>query len=349
MHMTLSVAVAGASGYVGGEVLRVFSQHPEVEFGALTAHSSAGDLLTVHQPHLVPLSDRVITDTTIENLAGHDVVVLALPHGASGDVAAQLPDDVLVIDCGADFRLKDATDWKAYYGGAHAGTWPYGIPELITPGGRQRDNLAGARRIASPGCNASAVTLAIQPGVAAGVVDPRDIVATLAVGYSGAGKKLATNMLASEGLGSAVPYAIGGTHRHIPEIVQNLRSAGAADARLSFTPILVPMARGILASVSAPLAPGADASSVRAAWVEAYEGEPFVKVLPEGQVPTTAATLGANTALIQVAVDQAAGRVLAICALDNLVKGTAGAALQSMNLALGLPETTGLSTIGVAP
>ncbi|WP_228373318.1 N-acetyl-gamma-glutamyl-phosphate reductase [Demequina silvatica] len=347
MHMSISVAVSGASGYVGGEVLRVFSAHPEVEFGALTAHSSAGDALGVHQPHLRHLAERVIVDTTPENLAGHDVVVLALPHGSSAEIAAQLPPETLVIDCGADHRLVSAEAWGEYYGGEHAGTWPYGMPELITPGGRQRDALPGATRIAVPGCNVTAVTLALQPGVAAGVVDPTDIVAVLANGYSGAGKKLALPYLASEALGNAQPYAVGGSHRHIPEILQNLESAGASEARISFTPTLVPMARGILATVTAPLRGSVEA--VRSAWEEAYADEPFVHLLPEGQWPTTAATLGANTALMQVAVDGKARRVVVVAAIDNLVKGTAGAALQSMNVALGLPETTGLSTIGVAP
>lgn len=349
MHMSVSIAVAGASGYVGGEVLRVLARHPEVTIGALTAHSSAGDRLGAHQGHLVSLADRVIEPTTVENLAGHDVVVLALPHGASGEVAAQLPADTLVIDCGADHRLASSEDWAEYYGGEHAGTWPYGMPELITATGHQRDALPGVDRIAVPGCNVTAVTLGLQPGVAAGVVEPTDIVAVLANGYSGAGKKLATHLLASEGLGMAQPYAVGGTHRHIPEIAQNLRSAGAADVRISFTPTLVPMSRGILATVTAPLADGADADSVRAAWESAYADEPFVHLLPEGQWPSTAMTLGANTALMQVAVDAKAGRVVVVCAIDNLVKGTAGAAAQSMNLALGLPETMGLITEGVAP
>ena len=349
MHMVIRVAVAGASGYVGGEVLRVFSAHPDVEFGALTAHASAGDTIGAHHPHLVPLASRVIEATTVEALSGHDVVVLALPHGASGAIAAQLPPDVLVLDCGADYRLSSADAWAEYYGGDHAGTWPYGMPELATPSGPQRSLLAGTKRVAVPGCNVTAVTLALQPGIVAGVIDASDVVATLAVGYSGAGKKLAPNLLAAEGLGSAVPYAVGGTHRHVPEILQNFESAGARGPRLSFTPVLVPMSRGILASVTAPLAPGADADSVRAAWVDAYADEPFVHVLPEGSWPTTGATLGANTALVQVAVDEKAGRVVALCAIDNLVKGTAGAALQSMNVALGLPETTGLTTIGLAP
>lgn len=347
--MSISVAVAGASGYVGGEVLRVFSQHPHVSIGALTANSSAGDQLGKHQQHLIGLADRVIEPTTADALAGHDVVVLALPHGHSAEIAAQLPADTLVIDCGADHRLTSSDDWAEYYGGTHAGSWPYGIPELITPTGRQRDSLAGVKRIAAPGCNASAVTLALQPGVASGLVATHDIVATLAVGYSGAGKKLDVPYLASEALGNAYPYAVGGTHRHIPEIAQNLRSAGAGEVKLSFTPVLVPMSRGILATVTAPLAPGATADAVRDAWVAAYADEPFVHVLPQGQWPATNSTVGANTALIQVAVDDKAGRVVAICALDNLVKGTAGAALQSMNIALGLPETTGLTVAGVAP
>lgn len=347
--MSISVAVSGASGYVGGEVLRVFSEHPDVEFGALAAHSTAGDALGAHQPHLRTLADRTIVETTAANLAGHDVVVLALPHGASGEIAAQLSADTLVIDCGADHRLSSTAAWTEYYGGEHAGTWPYGMPELITAQGHQRDVLPGANRIAVPGCNVTAVTLALQPGVAAGLVDPTDIVAVLANGYSGAGKKLATHLLASEALGSASPYSVGGVHRHIPEIVQNLESAGADNVRISFTPTLVPMARGILATVTAPLMPGVSAEQVRAAWEAAYASEPFVHLLPEGQWPTTAATLGANTCLMQLAVDEKAGRVVIVSALDNLVKGTAGAALQSMNIALGIDETTGLQVTGVAP
>ena len=350
MHMTVRVAVAGASGYAGGEVLRLLVAHPGVEIGAVTAHSSAGDWLGQHQPHLRTLADRVIEDTTPEALAGHDVVVLALPHGASGAIAAELGEDVLVLDCGADHRMSDAAAWQQFYGSAHAGTWPYGMPELmLAGGGRQREHLVGVRRVAVPGCNVTAITLGIQPGVAAGLVDATDLVAVLAVGYSGAGKALKAHLLASEGLGSAAPYAVGGTHRHIPEIEQNLVAAGASGVRISFTPVLVPMSRGILATTTAPLAPGADAADVRAAWERAYVDEPFVELLPEGQWPTTAATVGANTALVQVAVDARAGKVVTICALDNLVKGTSGAAVQSMNLALGLPEGTGLTVTGVAP
>lgn len=354
LHMTsnqpIRVAVAGASGYAGGETLRLLAAHPYVEVGAVTAHSNAGARLGELHPHLRSLAHKVLEPTSPENLKGHDVVVLALPHGASAEIAAQLPDDVLVLDLGADHRLESAADWTAFYGSPHAGTWPYGLPELIRADGtRQRTALAGARRVAVPGCNVTAVTLGLAPGVAAGVIEAEDLVAVLAVGYSGAGKALKPHLLASEALGSAQPYAVGGTHRHIPEIAQNLRVAGADEVGLSFTPVLVPMSRGILATATARLVPGTTAEQVRAAWAQTYADEPFVELLPDGQWPTTAMTAGANTALVQVAVDEAAGRVVTVTAIDNLVKGTAGAAVQSMNLALGLRETAGLVIEGVAP
>lgn len=352
MHMSFSVAVAGASGYAGGETLRLLLAHPEARIGALTAHSNAGTPLGQHAPHLRGLADRVLTPTDVDTLSGHDVVVLALPHGASGRIAAELPPETIVVDLGADHRLTDAAAWQEYYGSAHAGTWPYGMPELMHAGepapAAQRAALAGTRRIAVPGCNVTAVTLGIQPGIAAGVIDP-DLVAVLSVGYSGAGRSLKPHLLAAEAAGSAVPYAVGGTHRHVPEILQNVSVAGAPDARLSFTPVLVPMSRGILATITAPIAVGSTADDVRDAWATAYADEPFVQLLPEGQWPASGWTTGANTALVQVTADRKAGRVVVVCALDNLVKGTAGAAVQSLNLALGLPETLGLTVEGVAP
>lgn len=347
--MSYSVAVAGASGYAGGEILRILADHPDFEIRTVTAGSNAGTPLIDHQPHLRSLAHLTLQETDATTLAGHDVVFLALPHGASGAISSQLGDDVLVVDCGADHRLTSEADWNAFYGGDYAGAWTYGVPELPTTDGKQRDALAGATRIAAPGCNASSVSLAIAPGVAAGLIDDTDIVAVLAVGPSGAGKSLKTTYLASELLGNAVPYGVGGTHRHIPEILQNLRAAGAPNPAISFTPMLVPMARGILATVSAPLKPGVSVDEVRAAWNDAYAGERFVQVLPAGKFPRTSDVLGANTALIGVAVDAAANRVVSIVAVDNLVKGTAGAAIQCANIALGLPEHTGLSVNGVAP
>jgi N-acetyl-gamma-glutamyl-phosphate reductase len=347
--MTFSVAVAGASGYAGGEVLRILAEHPDFDVTTVTANSNAGRPLIEHQPHLRSLAHLTLVETTPQNLAGHDVVFLALPHGASGAIAATLDPATLVIDCGADHRLTDEAEWARFYGGEYFPAWAYGVPELPVGDGKQRENLVGVRRIAAPGCNASSVSLALAPGIEAGVIEEQDIVAVLAVGSSGAGKKLAVPFLASELLGSATPYAVGGSHRHIPEIQQSLRLAGALAPTISFTPVLVPMARGILVTATARLVPGTTAAQVRAAWENAYAGERFVHLLPEGVFPRTADTLGANTALIGVTVDEAAGRVVAVLAMDNLVKGTAGAAVQSANIALGLPETAGLSVNGVAP
>ncbi|NDL57360.1 N-acetyl-gamma-glutamyl-phosphate reductase [Phytoactinopolyspora mesophila] len=350
MNMVTTVAVAGASGYAGGELLRLLSNHPEFEVGAVTAHSSAGDKLGRHHPNLIGLAGRTLQPTTPDVLDGHDAVALALPHGASAEIAAAMSENTLVVDCGADHRLTDPDAWKQFYGTEHAGSWPYGLPELVhADGSKQRERLANARRIAVPGCNVTAVTLAMAPGLAAGVIAPTDIVAVLANGPSGAGKSLKTQLLASEILGAASPYAVGGGHRHIPEIEQNLALAAGAPISLSFTPTLVPMSRGILATVTAKLNNGVTSSDARSAWGKAYADEPFVHLLPEGQWPTTAATVGANTAHIQVTVDERAGRLVAVAAIDNLTKGTAGAAVQCMNLALGRPETLGLPTTGVAP
>jgi N-acetyl-gamma-glutamyl-phosphate reductase len=346
MHMSpISVAVAGASGYAGGEVLRLLLGHPGVAVGAVTGSSNAGQPLGVLQPHLVPLADRVLEETTVEVLCGHDVVFLALPHGESAQYAAALGDDAVVIDCGADFRLTDPAMWERFYGSAHAGSWPYGLPEL--PG--QREVLRGARRIAVPGCYPTVATLALAPAVAAGVAQPDDLVVVAASGTSGAGKAAKAHLLGSEVMGSVSAYGVGGTHRHTPEIVQNLSALTEGEVKVSFTPVLVPMPRGILATCTASVAPGAGPGDVRAAYEKAYEDEPFVHLLPEGQWPTTKAVLGSNSVHLQVTVDEAAGRMVAVGAVDNLAKGTAGAAVQCMNLALGLPETTGLTTVGVAP
>ncbi|MFB8246266.1 N-acetyl-gamma-glutamyl-phosphate reductase [Streptomyces sp. NPDC001046] len=342
--MTVRAAVAGASGYAGGELLRLLLAHPGVEIGALTGQSSAGLRLGALQPHLAPLADREVLPTTAEALAGHDVVFLALPHGRSAAIAAQLGDETLVVDCGADFRLADAADWQAFYGSAHAGTWPYGLPEL--PGARAA--LAGSRRIAVPGCYPTAVLLALFPAYAGALAEPEAVVVA-ASGTSGAGKTPKSDLLGSEVMGSMRPYGVGGGHRHTPEMAQHLTAAAGRRVAVSFTPTLAPMPRGILATCSAAARPGVGADDVRAAYAKALDDEPFARLLPEGQWPSTSAVYGSNTAQIQVALDPALGRIIAISAIDNLTKGTAGGAVQSMNIALGLPEHLGLSTIGVAP
>jgi N-acetyl-gamma-glutamyl-phosphate reductase len=346
MRVTVRAAVAGATGYAGGELLRLLLAHPHVAIGAVTASANAGTLLGQHHPQLTPLRDRLVGETSPEVLADHDVVFLALPHGASGEVVAHLHPDTLVIDCGADFRLEEAQAWQRFYQSAHAGSWPYGLPEL--PG--QRDKLAGARGIAVPGCYPTAATLALLPAITHGLTTARDVVIVAASGPSGAGRSLKPHLLGAELMGSAIAYAVGGGHRHTPELLQNFAACGAADPSVSFTPVLVPMSRGILATCTAPLAkPGISYEQTYGAYAEAYADEPFVHLLPEGQWPQTKSVLGSNAVQIQVAVDHDAGRLVAVAVLDNLTKGTAGAAVQCMNLALGLPETAGLSTVGVAP
>ena len=343
--MTYTVAVAGSTGYAGGEILRLLLQHGDVEIGTLTGNSSVGDLLGMHQPHLAPLANRRVEATTAESLAGHDVVFLALPHGASAAMAEQLGDETLVVDAGADFRLQNPSLWRKFYGSAHAGTWPYGLPEL--PG--QRARLKGATRIAVPGCYPTSATLALLPAVAAGLVDSSQLSVVAASGLSGAGKAAKSHLIGAEVMGNASAYGVGGVHRHTPEIIQNLSAVTSRSVNVSFTPLLVPMPRGILATCSAPIRDGVDTKRARAVYEDAYRDEPFVDLLPEGLWPQTASVLGSNRTSVQVVVDAAAGRFIAIAALDNLTKGTAGGAIQSMNIALGLPEAAGLSTVGVAP
>jgi N-acetyl-gamma-glutamyl-phosphate reductase len=334
------IAVGGASGYAGGELLRLLLNHPDVEIGALTAGGNAGTPLGAHQPHLLPLTDRILADTTKDTLAGHDVVFLALPHGHSAAIAAELGPDTLVIDCGADHRLVSEQDWTRWYGGEHAGAWPYGLPEL--PGGREK--LKDTKRIAVPGCYPTGASLALAPALAAGIVEPVVVVVAVS-GTSGAGRSLKAHLLGSEVMGSVSAYGVGGTHRHTPEITQNLTSVAGRKVTVSFTPVLAPMPRGILTTASAPVT---DADAVEDVYRKAYADEPFVHVLTHAW-PTTAATLGSNAVQLRATVDRDAGRLVVVAALDNLTKGTAGAAVQSMNIALGLPETTGLTTVGVAP
>ncbi|MFC8969755.1 N-acetyl-gamma-glutamyl-phosphate reductase [Streptomyces sp. NPDC057094] len=342
--MTVRAAVAGASGYAGGELLRLLLTHPEIEIGALTGSSNAGRRLGELQPHLLPLAGRVLAETTPEVLAGHDVVFLALPHGQSAAVAEQLGPDVLVVDMGADFRLRNPADWERFYASPHAGTWPYGLPEL--PGARAA--LEGSKRIAVPGCYPTAASLALFPAYTGGLAESEAVIVA-ASGTSGAGKSPKAHLLGSEVMGSMTPYGVGGVHRHTPEMIQNLSAAAGEAVTVSFTPTLAPMPRGILATCSAKAKPGVTADAVRAAYEKAFADEPFVHLLPEGQWPATASVYGSNAVQVQVAYDAAAHRIIAVSAIDNLTKGTAGGAVQSMNLALGLPEELGLSTIGVAP
>jgi N-acetyl-gamma-glutamyl-phosphate reductase len=302
---------------------------------AATAHAQAGSYVTAVHPQLVGL-DLTLGVTEPGAFADADLVFLALPHGQSAAVAAQLPPEVKVVDLGADFRLHDAAQWDRYYGGPHAGTWTYGLPEL--PG--QREKIKQSARVANTGCYAATITLALAPLIAAGIASPEDVVVVAGSGTSGAGRGAKVNLLGSEVMGDLSPYKVG-AHQHVAEIKEN---TGATS--LSMTPMLVPMPRGILATVTARFAKAGDPAEVLG---RAYADEPFVHVLPEGQWPHTAATSGSNSCHLQATVDIDSGRIVVLSALDNLGKGAAGQAVQCANLMFGLPETMGLSVFGVAP
>jgi len=359
--MGVRVAVAGASGYAGGELLRLIAAHPDLELGPVTAGSNAGAPVTAVHPHLAEFADRTFEETDPDRLASADLVFLALHHEQSAAIAARLPAEMAVIDLSASFRLSDPGNWAAFYRTEHAGRWVYGLPEL--PGAREQ--IVAARRVAAPGCYATAIILALTPLLASGVAEPDDVVVVAASGTSGAGRTPAQSLRATEVMGSVSAYQVGGVHRHTPEIEQAFAEAAGVAATVSFTPLLAPMPRGILATCSARLAPAADApvagaspaaprgttvpGGPREALASAYASEPFIRVLPEGRWPSTASTAGSNAVHLQAAADAHAGRAVVVAALDNLVKGAAGQAVQIANLMLGLPEAAGLTANGVAP
>ena len=337
-----SVAVAGASGYAGGELLRYLAQHPHFDLTAACAAGRAGETLGAVHPGFAgsAWAGLVLEQATPQVLGDADLVFLALPHGESAALVSALPASTRIVDLGADFRLSDADAWERFYGGPHAGTWTYGLPEL--PGARAA--IAASDRVANPGCYPTSVSLALAP--LASVIDLDDIVVVAASGTTGAGRKASDSLLASNVMGSMSAYKVGGVHQHTPEMEQTLsRAAGGAPVRLSFTPLLAPMPRGIVATCTAPLIGAPD---VRAMMQEAYRDEPFVTVLPEGQWPQTSAVSGSNATHLQVAVDSHVGRVVVVAVIDNLGKGAAGQAIQNANLMFDFDEGAGLDAIGVA-
>jgi len=348
--MGARVAVAGASGYAGGELLRLLAGHPGFDLAVTTADNSAGMTIAQLHPHLAAmpsLAGRVLEQHRADALADCDLAFLALPAGQSAVVAAQIPGSVKIVDLGPDFRLSDDGAWARHYSGPHPGRWVTGIPEF--PGARAQVRLAS--RVAAPGCYSTAAILALTPVVAAGLADPADVVVVAASGTSGAGRSPRPNLLASEVMGSVSAYAVAGAHRHTPEIEQALAEATRArPVRVSFTPLLAPMPRGILATCTLRLStPQITTADLRDAIDAAYDGEPFVTLLPTGTWPVTASVTGSNAVHLQAAVDARAGRAVVVAAIDNLGKGAAGQAIQDANLMLDLPETAGLTAAGVAP
>lgn len=347
--MKFTVAVAGASGNAGGELLRLIAHHPNLELKTVTASSMVGQKVSTVHEHLTEFGDMIFVETSAELLEGHDIVFLALPHAKSAELALQLSNDTLLIDCAADFRLESEADWLKFYKTPFAGTWTYGMPELLIHGGseKQRSLLHSTKRIAVPGCNVTAITLGLAPALSAGLVETDDLVSILTVGTSGAGRGATEKLFELEPTGSANAYQVGGIHRHTPEIEQNLSKSAGSQIQISFTPVLSSLERGILAVNTAKLKPGTSMQDIRMAFEKAYADEFFIELLADGEYPSTADTIGNNKAIVGLAIDEHANRLVTICAIDNLVKGTAGAAIQSMNLALGLDESTGLTKIGL--
>ena len=341
-----SVAIVGASGYAGAELVRLVHGHPQIQLGTIAAGSNAGATLASVHPQFsaVPeLAGKVFASVDVADLAKHDLVFMALPHGESAAIAEKLPAEVKVVDLGADFRLTSAAQWEKYYGGTHAGKWTYGLPELRDA----RAKIATSERVANPGCYATAIQVGLAPLLEAELIDATDIVVVAASGTSGAGRSAKVNLLGSEVMGSMSTYKVGGLHQHTPEIEEALSNIAGKDVEVNFTPMLAPMPRGILATISVKTS--ATAEQLRACLAKTYDAEPFVAVLPEGQLPVTASTLGVNAVHVQVAKDDRMNRATIITALDNLIKGAAGQALQNANIMLGIAETSGLSAIGVAP
>ncbi len=346
--MGISVGVVGASGYAGGELLRLLAGHPDLSVEVVAAGRQAGRLLGEIHPHLGAIGELELASADSADLGGCGLVFLAVPHGESAAIVDTLRPDAAVVDLGADFRLADDEDWSRWYGGDRAGSWTYGLSEL--PGARE--GITASRRIANPGCYATAITLAFAPLIAAGLLaEPAAPVLSVvaASGVSGAGRSPSERLLAAEVMGDLSIYKAGRAHQHIPEIEQTLGGLGAGRPRISMTPILAPMPRGILAVCSATVAAGVEHSQVRHVMTTAYDGEPFVRMLPDGQWPRTSSVLGSNSAVLQVVAEPEAARVVVAVAIDNLGKGAAGQAIQNANLMLGLGETTGLPALGVAP
>ena len=337
----MKTAIVGASGYAGTELLRLLLEHPKFEVSVITAHSNAGELISSVAPQLSKLGDRRFEKFDLAKVNACEIVFLALPHGESAALIAQLDPAIKVVDLGADFRLASADKWAKYYGGVHAGTWTYGLPEL--PG--QRDQIKQATRVANPGCYATSISLAIAPAL--GLVDSSDLVVVAASGTTGAGRSAKVNLIGSEVMGSLSSYKFGGVHQHTPEIEEALAEVAGSEVKISFTPILAPMPRGILSTVNAKLTTSATTESMHELYAKVYANDAFVTVLPLGQMPKTNSVIGSNHVHLQVAVDSHTNRLVVSAAIDNLGKGAAGQAIQNANLVCGFAENAGLEVLGL--
>ena len=336
----MKTAVVGASGYAGGELLRLLSNHPKFKLSYIAAGSNAGEPITNLHPQLTNFTGRNFEETEIAKINNSDLVFIALPHGESAKLISQIDPKVKIVDLGADFRLVDGKKWEKYYGGKHAGSWVYALPELV-----DHKLISSANKVANPGCYATAIALSIAPALS--LINAEDIVVVAASGTTGAGRSAKVNLLGSEVMNNLSSYKFGGIHQHTPEIEQILSSISKASVKVSFTPVLAPMPRGILATVTAKLTQQSSAEQIREIYQTFYSGSKFVRLLPVGSMPMTSAVLGTNNAQIQIAVDEHVNRLVISSAIDNLGKGAAGQAIQNANLMCDLAEDAGLEILGV--
>ena len=337
----MKIGVVGASGYAGGELLRLLAFHPHFEVIAITAHSNAGELITSVHPQLQSYAGKKFSAFAQSDFASCDLIFLALPHGESAKVIAQLPTTSKIVDLGADYRLESADKWSKYYGGDYAGAWTYGLAD-IEP---FKTQISQSTKVANPGCYATSIALGAAP--ASSLADLTDIFVVAASGTTGAGRSAKINLIASEVAGSLTSYKFGGVHQHTPEIEQALTKISGTEAKISFTPILAPMPRGILSTITAKLTKEITTAEAHSIYAKFFADSQFVTVLPIGVMPKTAALIGSNHVQIQVAVDKHTSRLVVSVAIDNLGKGAAAQAIQNANLMCGFDEAAGLRFDGL--
>ena len=336
----MKIAVVGASGYAGGELLRLLAGHPKFEISYIAAGSNAGELITNLHPQLINFTGRKFESTNVQMINKCQLAFIALPHGESAKLISQIDKNVKIVDLGADFRLQNPESWLKYYGGKHAGSWVYGLPELV-----DHKEISKSTQVANPGCYATAIALSVAPALS--IIDCEDIVVVAASGTTGAGRSAKVNLIGSEVMNNLSSYKFGGVHQHTPEIEEALSKIGKKNVKISFTPILAPMPRGILATVTAKLTTKTSTENARDLFSSYYKNSKFVTLLATGSMPMTSAVIGSNNVQIQVAIDEHVGRLVVSTAIDNLGKGAAGQAIQNANLMCDFAEDLGLQNLGV--
>jgi N-acetyl-gamma-glutamyl-phosphate reductase len=333
----MDTVVIGASGYAGGQLLRLIHAHPKLKFKSAIAHSKANTSIVAEHPFLVGKYDQNFKEFSAEKIAETDFVFIALPHGESAGLISKLKPGTKIVDLGADFRLKDSGKWAKYYSGEHAGSWTYGLPEVEN----NVENISKSSKVANPGCYATAIALAFAPLIKHDLIDQKYMTVVAASGTTGAGKKPAQSLLASEVMGSLSNYKLNGTHQHIPEIEQALSQISGFELSLSFNPILAPMPRGILANCISLLKKPMTISEVSKLFSEYYKNQPFVQI-QQGTSLQTSSVIDTNNCTLQISIDQKTNQITVVSVLDNLIKGASGQAIQNMNLMCGWDQTLGL-------